>query len=384
MNENNPEFLKHFDLLKSIGVIATLDENNRRIQTLESILVHAWNIFTKDSIESIIEYVKGCLDEMFIPEDLVFIVQSQNRPEYIQCFAYRNLKRVSCELHMQDLAVFEDFFIRYPTTINYSLFEYKLENQNAIDQLPGDSYELIVPIVGFSGLYGIILFGKKILGSEYSELELTYIDKLMKLTSIAIQNTLHYQGSVRDLKTGLYNHSFFQHRLSEEFSRASRYRKQFGILLLDIDHFKNFNDTYGHLAGDEILVSMSHQLTDKLRKADIIARFGGEEFIILVPETNKLDLFLTAERIRISIEDMHIQYGGKNLHVTVSVGGTCYNDYNNTTPEILLGQADRALYISKNKGRNCTTIFNPGFLFRGILYKYRNEDRKIFDKYLKM
>ncbi len=383
MDQYSPELLKHFDLLKSLGVIEKFDENQKQIQTLETILTHAWEIFTKDSVESIIEYVKSCLDEMFIPENLVFIVRNQKNQENLQLFAYKNLKRVSCEMKLRSLDSFSPFFIKYPATINFSLFEYKLDNHDAISMLPEMDFELIVPIVGFSGLYGIILFGNKILGSEYTEFELKYIDKLMKLTSVAIQNTIHYQSSVRDMKTGLYNHSFFYSRLTEEASRADRYSKKYGLLILDIDHFKKFNDSYGHLAGDEILINIAHTLQDKLRKADIIARFGGEEFIILVPEANKINLFLAAERIRTAIEQMIVTYDNNELHITISVGGACYSQYNDVTPDELLSQADSALYTAKSKGRNYSCIFNPGFLFKSILYKYDKKDKNFLESYIK-
>lgn len=383
MDKYSPELLKHFDLLKSLGIIEKLDEHQKQIQTLETILTHAWEIFTKDSVESIIEYVKNCLDEMFIPENLVFIVRNQDNQEELDFFAYKNLKRIQCDIEMNSLEPFSPFFIKYPATINFSLFEYKLENQEAISNLPEIGTELIVPIVGFSGLYGIILFGNKILGSEYTEFELKYIDKLMKLTSVAIQNSIHYQNSVRDMKTGLYNHSFFYSRLIEEASRANRYSKKFGILLLDIDHFKKFNDTYGHIAGDEILINIARTLQEKLRKADVIARFGGEEFIILVPETNKINLFLAAERIRTAIEEMRVTYEMNKLHVTISVGGACYSQYNDVNPDELLVQADSALYTAKSQGRNCSCIFNPGFLFKSLIYKYNKTDQKLLESFNK-
>ena len=362
-------FLKNFDLLKSIGVLDQIDQANKRIQTLETLLVSAWETFTKDSIESIIEYVKDGLDELFIPEDLIFIIRGRSNADLLQVFAYRNLKRSKCSMTLKSIKSFEVFFKNSPSAISFDEFAKAVDDRETLDQFPDIPLELIVPIVGFSGLYGIILFGKKILGTPYTEDELSYIDKLMKFTSIAIQNTIHYQGSVRDLKTDLYNCAFFKSRLNEEISRAKRYKKKFGLLILDIDNFKRFNDSYGHLAGDEALIQISKTLNEVLRRADILARFGGEEFIILLPELNKISLYLAAERIRTAIREMRVHYKKKELKLTVSVGGACFDEYNCAGAENLLNQADIALYTSKSKGRDKTTIFRPGFLFKTILYK---------------
>lgn len=379
--ERDPDFLKHFNLLKSIGIVEELDRNNKKIQTLETILVHAWEIFTKDSVASIIDYVKGALDELFIPQELIFIVKNQAKNDKLDIFAYTNLKPRSCKLDLKTLNDFSPFFAKHPNTINYDLFEYTFKNKKILEKLPKIKIELVVPIVGFSSLYGIILFGEKMLGKEYTKEELSYIDKMMKMTSVAIQNTLHYQSSVRDLKTGLYNHTFFYNRLIEEAARAKRYDKKYGILLLDIDHFKNLNDTHGHLAGDEVLIKMSQVLEQKLRKTDVLARFGGEEFVVLIPETTIVNLFLAAERIRDAIENLTMQYKEIPMNVTISLGGACYNSFNKVSHQHLLDQADKAMYSSKSKGRNCTTIFNPGFLLQGIFHYYKFKDKEIMKNY---
>ncbi len=161
--------------------------------------------------------------------------------------------------------------------------------------------------------------------------------------------------SITDGLTHLYNRRFLQQRLEEEFQRALRYESSLVVLLLDVDHFKKFNDTYGHLAGDQILIQVGEHLTASARTTDLIARYGGEEFAAILPGIDLEGGLALAERIRSSIE--YGPWGQKPI--TVSIGAACISSMM-SDPAELLQLADEALYSSKQQGRNRVTAMNSG------------------------
>lgn len=370
---DHPGIIQNYVLLQELGIFKEFDLLNRKIQNLEELLLNATDIFGKGSLDELIEIVTNCLIEKFIPSYLVFVLQ-ENKATKPRHFAFRNLKQVSAPIEITRLQPYEVFFTKYPHILSFPLFEYQFANPEESDRLLPAKPEIIVPVLGISGLYGIILFSTKVVGPGYSTDELEYIDRLMKFTSIAIQNNIHYKNSVTDTKTGLYNSSFFIQRLTEEKARAERYKTKFCILILDLDFFKNLNDQYGHIAGDVVLQGVSQAIRDTIRKSDIPARFGGEEFTILLCETDKLVGYTVAERLRKNIEDLRIKVGENELRVTVSIGCSGYDGKSTSNFQELIEQADIALYRSKAEGRNKTTVYNCGLLVKA--HKFFIDDAK--------
>lgn len=160
---------------------------------------------------------------------------------------------------------------------------------------------------------------------------------------------------IRDPLTGVYNRRYLDETLGREIARASRDGDDLSLILLDIDHFKEFNDTFGHQAGDLILVDTMKHLTDSIRGSDIICRFGGEEFILVLPGTNLETACRRAEEIRKTIAENKIQCGGEELGITISLGVAGYSGGEISAAE-LIDAADRALYRSKETGRNKVSI----------------------------
>ena len=158
----------------------------------------------------------------------------------------------------------------------------------------------------------------------------------------------------KDPLTNIFNRRHFEKLLHAEFRRAQRYKSPLSCIMLDIDHFKNFNDTYGHQFGDIILKEVAALFKKLLREIDIIARYGGEEFVILLPETDSKGTLGTAERLRTELEKKEYSFGGKAVKVTASFGGSAMLENSKLTqPEKLVLEADNALYQAKEKGRNC-------------------------------
>ncbi len=182
--------------------------------------------------------------------------------------------------------------------------------------------------------------------------------------AMALENAQLYQRmkdlSARDELTGLFNRRAFFETLETEVQRARRYRRTFTLLMLDLDHFKQYNDTHGHLRGDEALRETARLLRSTTRRADPVARFGGEEFVIILPEITKAAGAVVAEKIRAAL-DQHPFYGRQQQPggaLTVSVGLATYPVDSEDGLE-LVDLADRALYVGKQQGGNRVALSSP-------------------------
>ncbi|QAY86185.1 sensor domain-containing diguanylate cyclase [Pseudomonas arsenicoxydans] len=156
----------------------------------------------------------------------------------------------------------------------------------------------------------------------------------------------------KDHLTGAVNRAHFFNLAEKEFARANRYQHSISIIMLDADHFKHVNDSWGHPIGDEVLKSIVKIAEGVLRAGDTIARFGGEEFVVMLPKINSVEALVIAERLRSSIETSSVDAGGEKIKITVSIGVASMNDSRSTLKQ-LLTSADSALYHAKSKGRNC-------------------------------
>lgn len=171
--------------------------------------------------------------------------------------------------------------------------------------------------------------------------------------------------SITDALTGCFNRAYLSSRLSQEITRSQRYGHNLSVILADIDHFKNINDTYGHQVGDLVLQAFSHCITSQVREQiDWVVRYGGEEFLIVLPETNLRGANITADRLRRAVEEMDISHEKGKIEITASFGCTSIH-FGNSPPacdckpvsmEQLINTADEQLYLSKHEGRNCVHL----------------------------
>jgi diguanylate cyclase (GGDEF)-like protein len=216
---------------------------------------------------------------------------------------------------------------------------------------------LAAPIVVERQLVGII----RLNGFEsglFSVADLRILEALSLLASLALENLQLLarleESATRDNLTGLYTHRFFQERLADEILRAGRYHNEFSMLIMDIDHFKRYNDTYGHAAGDQVLVRFAQLLQQHVRPVDWLARYGGEEFVLILPQTRLEEARETAERIREAIATQVFNFGADpsmQEHVTVSIGLSSF-PHEATIASQLIRVADYRLYQAKEGGRN--------------------------------
>jgi len=182
--------------------------------------------------------------------------------------------------------------------------------------------------------------------------------QLKEITNL--KNRLQHQ-ALHDQLTGLFNRRYLTEFVGREFDRIKRLKQPLTILAIDLDHFKIVNDTYGHRAGDQVLITISELIARKIRKVDVCCRSGGEEFIIVMPGANNEIGFRRAEELRQQIRQTTVQFMDDQIRVTISVGVATYPDHGLNMDEVI-AHADTALYASKNKGRDTVSIWEPGML----------------------
>ncbi len=361
---SNPKVLSQYNLLQDLGVFRYIDTLKTQVRSDEALISSAKKILHCTSIDDILETTVKEISDRFLPSFLIFLWKPSSTHNDVVVRGYKNFINFDPNIKIEDLSPFETFFKQYSQPISFDLLEYQLNNPLLTNEMKEYRPEVVIPILGPSGLYGMILVGSKLLEEQYSLHELSFLDKLMSFTSLAIQNLIHYQYSVRDGKTGLFNHGFFMVRLREEIARSSRINQPFALIIIDVDKFKAFNDTYGHLAGDAVLEELARTIQKNLRSQDIPSRFGGEEFTILLPETNRASAWIVAERLRNAAAAMNIAWERPLPQVTISLGAALFDGTEQLEPEELVKRADEALYQSKARGRNRTTLWGAGLLYK--------------------
>lgn len=219
---------------------------------------------------------------------------------------------------------------------------------------------ICVPLVTKTKNFGLVLVEHKYFNA-FDEDNLRLLNIIGQQVSIALENAelyerMHELATVDNL-TGVYNRLYFQERLQKEFEIAQKEGYNLSLAIFDIDHFKRFNDTFGHLFGDKVLKDISGLLKNSLRSGDIIARFGGEEFVLLFPRTGLKEAYDKVEMLREKIAKTVIRDELVTASVTVSFGLSSFPEIS-TTQSDLLKMADNALYDAKESGRNCVRIAN--------------------------
>ena len=214
---------------------------------------------------------------------------------------------------------------------------------------------LLIPMFNKNKVIGTLNLDSTEL-NHFKEEDIPVAQAFAAQVAIALENSTLFekmsQLAIRDPLTGIFNRRHFIESAMIEFKRTKRNKRPFSIILIDIDHFKKVNDTFGHLTGDQVLQMVTKDCQDVLREGDVFGRYGGEEFAILLPETQLQESLEVAERVREVIEKNTVDYGSRQIKITASLGvaGWCEKC---KSIESLLSLADQALYVAKAEGRNC-------------------------------
>ncbi len=222
---------------------------------------------------------------------------------------------------------------------------------------PGAGGDVLVPLLYHDGVYGWLFLHDSLLRlDECDEGEISFWLALGNYARTSIENARLYKLATVDSLTSLYVRHFFDINIEREFNRVKRYGGHLSLLVTDVDHFKKFNDTYGHQMGDRVLRLVAQAVKGCVRHVDVPARYGGEEFAIILPEADGEAAVMIAERIRGKIEQIVIQHRSATVGVTVSIGVSSFSHSSASSPKEFIREADEALYAAKESGRNrvCT------------------------------
>ena len=210
---------------------------------------------------------------------------------------------------------------------------------------------LAVPLIVEDEVIGVLSVQSR-RPEAYDDHHLSVLTTIAQQAAVAIENARHYEMATVDSLTGLFLRPYFFRRVEEEYNRARRYRGSFGLLMMDLDGFKAINDRCGHLSGDRYLKAFGATILDRLRAADLACRYGGDEFCLLLPETDLAGAQAIAERIREDVGDLVVRADALALRTTVSIGVAAFPDHHIGDLKALLRKADQALYRAKQMGRD--------------------------------
>ena len=230
---------------------------------------------------------------------------------------------------------------------------------------------LVIPIVLFDENVGSLLLRAARSEGSFERREVSFFEIVSEAAANALERAQLFENiqianqrlerlAITDGLTDLYNHRYFLEKLESEFQRAKRYKLPLSCLLFDVDNFKQFNDTHGHLMGDNVLRELAHRALNIVRQSDFVARYGGEEFVIILPQTAVEGALAEAERLRKAVADHPFKFNGDQYEVTISVGVSTFDLEATQNSETLIRLADEALYKAKAAGKN--RVGGPGDL----------------------
>jgi diguanylate cyclase (GGDEF)-like protein len=348
----------------SSGLVDELHEVplDRENQDLKEILEIAFQITAQLEIENVIKNVVWSFVSKFQTETVTVAMPGEIDESSVSVITYRGLKKEESAATLPSILPMLAFLDKDEySQIPFSYFRDNFPDKAMVQSLAELSTDVIVPLRTDKGSIGILLLPKNGTGQTYGLQDIQYITRIVRFASIALENASLFRQATTDRMTGLFSHHFFEKTLDEELERARRYKSTFSLVMFDIDHFKKFNDAYGHLQGDRIIREIAKLLCKSIRQVDFPARYGGEEFAVILPAVDVKGATVVAERLRKRVETFAFPSsdGGAALHVTISVGVTEFEAESAYAPSEIIREADRALYQSKERGRNMVTVSAP-------------------------
>ncbi|MGD2118721.1 MAG: GGDEF domain-containing protein [Chromatiales bacterium] len=241
--------------------------------------------------------------------------------------------------------------------VKFDALHYQLESNNLSLSIGHEAkHQCVYGLKLENQQLGELVFQRK---TRFRESELKNLEILLSALIYPLRNALQYQQAIdsafTDVLTGAQNRAAMNQSLKREIELAKRQNNPLSVILLDADHFKQINDTHGHGYGDEVLKAIATVTQDTIRQSDLLFRYGGEEFLVLLGQTSIIGAQMLAERIRQRIESLDT-IAGQRADVTVSLGVTCMNQEDDC--ESLFERADKALYQAKQSGRNQAVVFS--------------------------
>ncbi len=335
-----------------------INQLEKKVYDLRNLIEIGISLSSNLEFESLVEsLLYSCIGQMFIEKVALLLQVDIDINDYYIHMA----KGYDSDFHSQTIITENSPLVQYlESNPHPAKYDDLMEVEDIKDELISIAFfepEIIVPLKSKNTLNGILILGKKLNDEAFDTSDREFLNYLSRFGAIAVENSRLYLMSTLDRMTRLFIHHYFQIRLLEEMKRSQRYKTPMSIIISDIDHFKDFNDTYGHQQGDTVLKEAARIFKDQLRKIDLPARYGGEEFAVILPETNLKQAGAVAQRLRQAIEHHAFSGQDKPLHVTMSLGVAEYDVNRDVDSKSLIDRADRAMYRAKDMGRNRVAIF---------------------------
>jgi diguanylate cyclase (GGDEF)-like protein/PAS domain S-box-containing protein len=293
-----------------------------------------------------------------IPE-MVFVIDAQDRVLDANSVAQKTLGRSLDQIVGGEVI---DVFRNWPELINRFLTSHEAHEEIQIPGNPARSLEITVSALynRFKQLEGRIIVAHDITDRKWLENDLQHANESLKsqIDEITHLRAELQEQAIRDPLTNVYNRRFLADSMDRELAQADRNEKPASVVIMDIDFFKQFNDTYGHRCGDFVLQYIAKFLGDRIRRGDVLCRYGGEEFVVFMPSAPLAAAYQRAETWRNDIANAFIEYEGLHLKTSFSAGVAGFPVHGSTS-DAILNAADKALYQAKNTGRNRVVLYDP-------------------------
>ncbi len=329
-------------------------------------------IFDLETLLGIAKSLSSRLDIHDVMETIIYTCMGQFQSESAAIFlpkgiddstlTLRSFKGVEEDnpnftLDLTDENAILEHFYKDPKTIKVKALKKNNKFKNLLEQLKGFNPNLLSPLNHKNKINGLIVLGNKFSKDDYTDDEMVFLTVLSGFAAIAVENARLYEMATQDRMTKLFIHHYFQTKLDEELSFSVKLKHPLSLIMFDIDHFKKFNDTYGHQQGDMVLIEMGRLIKSECKSSYIPSRYGGEEFTIILPGSPFEEAKEFAEKMRKTIEAHDFPGIDRILKVTSSFGVTSFPFKKPIEKSELISRVDHALYLSKDSGRNTVSTY---------------------------
>lgn len=360
--DENGTFIGAFGIFRDVTEARrALELERRRLRELDALRNVMTDIAGELEPEKLLEKIIHRLVELFGPVRADLLIYDESRDElevllnHMHGVDFRGVRVKMGEGLAGRVALNRQSMI----VEDYALWDGKSEKFDTTSH----AKVLAAPMLAGAKLLGVLEVSADPREHILEDADLRLLEMFAQEAAVAIQNANLFSEvqrlATQDSLTGLYNRRVFFSMAQRELERARRFRHDLSLILFDIDNFKLVNDIHGHIAGDLVLEQLSQTCQKVLRAVDLIGRYGGEEFIILLIETNQEETLRIAERIRQEIASLAVPYNNNTICITVSLGVATLTQEHDLTLDRLVSRADQALFISKERGRNRVTAWNP-------------------------
>ncbi len=329
-------------------------QQERKIYDLRNLIGLGISLSSNLNFHSLVESILySCIGQMFVDKIAILLqedIDAENFNIHMSKGYDEDYDKNKTVLHEKSPLI--QYFLTNPIPARYEVLVKKEELRDDLEHIAMLEPSILLPLKSKDSINGIITLGNKLTGEDFTSGEMDFLEDLGKFSAIAVENSRLYLMATLDRMTRLYIHHYFQERLLEEIKRSQRNGIPLCLIMLDIDYFKKFNDTYGHQQGDIVLKEVAHIFKNQVRSIDIAARYGGEEFAVILPETELEDAISIAKRLRKNVEMYEFSGQKEPLHVTVSLGVAQFNPERDRDNKDFIERTDAALYRAKKAGRN--------------------------------